>query len=57
MEAEVKIFGSAAVQNKAKMLIDDALANCGQNNVRGGAEKCKKCVIGGWGVEKVFVAC
>lgn len=53
----MKIFGSAAVQNKAKMLIDDALANCGQNNVRGGAEKCKKCVIGGWGVEKVFVAC
>eukprot|EP00075_Anas_platyrhynchos_P021543 XP_027310796.1 LOW QUALITY PROTEIN: probable ATP-dependent RNA helicase DDX43 [Anas platyrhynchos] len=35
LEAEVKIFGSAAVQNKAKMLIDDALANCGQNNVRG----------------------
>ncbi|XP_035177918.1 probable ATP-dependent RNA helicase DDX43 [Oxyura jamaicensis] len=35
LEAEVKIFGSAAVQNKAKMLIDDAVSNCGQNNTRG----------------------
>uniref|UniRef100_A0A8B9B8I1 RNA helicase n=1 Tax=Anser brachyrhynchus TaxID=132585 RepID=A0A8B9B8I1_9AVES len=35
LEAEVKIFGSAAVQNKAKMLIDGAVANCGQNNTRG----------------------
>nr|XP_047933421.1 probable ATP-dependent RNA helicase DDX43 isoform X1 [Anser cygnoides] len=35
LEAEVKIFGSAAVQNKAKMLIDGAVANCGQNSTRG----------------------
>ncbi|NXK54470.1 DDX43 helicase, partial [Chauna torquata] len=35
-EAEVKIFGSVAVQNKAKRLIDDAVAGCGQNNTRGG---------------------
>ncbi|KFW08693.1 putative ATP-dependent RNA helicase DDX43, partial [Fulmarus glacialis] len=38
-EAEVKIFGSVAVQNKAKMLIDDAVTRSGQNYVRGGAEK------------------
>ncbi|NXL38738.1 DDX43 helicase, partial [Glaucidium brasilianum] len=30
-EAEVKIFGSVAVQNKAKMLIDEAVTRCGQN--------------------------
>ncbi|NXE25358.1 DDX43 helicase, partial [Ardeotis kori] len=34
-EAEVKIFGSTAVQNKAKMLIDDAITKSGQNYVRG----------------------
>ncbi|NXF37369.1 DDX43 helicase, partial [Nyctibius bracteatus] len=34
-EAEVKIFGSIAVQNKAKMLIDDAVTRSGQNYVRG----------------------
>ncbi|NXI72219.1 DDX43 helicase, partial [Anseranas semipalmata] len=34
-ETEVKIFGSIAVQNKAKMLIDDAVASCGQTNTRG----------------------
>nr|XP_009938396.1 PREDICTED: probable ATP-dependent RNA helicase DDX43 [Opisthocomus hoazin] len=34
-EAEVKIFGSAAVQNKAKMLIDDAVTRSGQNYIRG----------------------
>ncbi|NXT00795.1 DDX43 helicase, partial [Jacana jacana] len=34
-EAEVKIFGSSAVQNKAKMLIDDAVAKSGLNYVRG----------------------
>ncbi|NXM04433.1 DDX43 helicase, partial [Tyrannus savana] len=35
-EAEVKIFGSLDVQNKAKMLIDDAiLESSGQNNNRG----------------------
>ncbi|KAF1443055.1 putative ATP-dependent RNA helicase DDX43, partial [Spheniscus demersus] len=34
-EAEVKIFGSVAVQNKAKMLIDDAVARSGQNYIRG----------------------
>ncbi|NWR76225.1 DDX43 helicase, partial [Centropus unirufus] len=33
-EAEVKIFGNIAVQNKAKMLIDDVLARSGQNYVR-----------------------
>ncbi|NXY40432.1 DDX43 helicase, partial [Ceuthmochares aereus] len=33
-ESEVKIFGSVAVQNKAKMLIDDALASSGLNYVR-----------------------
>ncbi|KFP57732.1 putative ATP-dependent RNA helicase DDX43, partial [Cariama cristata] len=38
-EAEVKIFGSVAVQNKAKMLIDDAIRRCGQNYIRGGTEK------------------
>ncbi|KFM05174.1 putative ATP-dependent RNA helicase DDX43, partial [Aptenodytes forsteri] len=38
-EAEVKIFGSVAVQNKAKMLIDDAVARSGQNYIRGGTEK------------------
>ncbi|NXV96862.1 DDX43 helicase, partial [Calonectris borealis] len=34
-EAEVKIFGSVAVQNKARMLIDDAVTRSGQNYVRG----------------------
>ncbi|NXK05020.1 DDX43 helicase, partial [Herpetotheres cachinnans] len=34
-EAEVKIFGSVAVQNKAKMLIDDAVTRSGQKNIRG----------------------
>ncbi|KFP14901.1 putative ATP-dependent RNA helicase DDX43, partial [Egretta garzetta] len=38
-EAEVKIFGSVAVQNKAKMLIDDAVKRSGQNYSRGGTEK------------------
>ncbi|KAM9636452.1 putative ATP-dependent RNA helicase DDX43 [Morphnus guianensis] len=38
-EAEVKIFGSVAVQNKAKMLIDDAVTRSGQNYIRGGTEK------------------
>ncbi|KFP94182.1 putative ATP-dependent RNA helicase DDX43, partial [Haliaeetus albicilla] len=38
-EAEVKIFGSVAVQNKAKMLIDDAVMRSGQNYIRGGTEK------------------
>ncbi|NWW92939.1 DDX43 helicase, partial [Rhynochetos jubatus] len=33
-EAEVKIFGSAAVQNKAKMLID-AVTRSGRNDIRG----------------------
>ncbi|NXY87065.1 DDX43 helicase, partial [Alcedo cyanopectus] len=33
-EAEVKIFGSIAVQNKAKVLIDDVVARCEQNPVR-----------------------
>ncbi|KFV95348.1 putative ATP-dependent RNA helicase DDX43, partial [Eurypyga helias] len=37
-EAEVKIFGSATVQNKAKMLID-AVTGSGQNYIRGGTEK------------------
>ncbi|NXL95061.1 DDX43 helicase, partial [Alectura lathami] len=36
-EAEVKIFGSTDVQNKAKMLIDKAVASCGHNNTRGKA--------------------
>ncbi|KAM9563191.1 putative ATP-dependent RNA helicase DDX43 [Guaruba guarouba] len=40
-EAEVKIFGSIAVQNKAKMLIDDAVTRSGQNYSRGGSEKGK----------------
>ncbi|XP_065537494.1 probable ATP-dependent RNA helicase DDX43 [Lathamus discolor] len=40
-EAEVKIFGSVAVQNKAKMLIDDAVTRSGQNYNRGGSEKGK----------------
>ncbi|KAK4824945.1 hypothetical protein QYF61_021633 [Mycteria americana] len=40
-EAEVKIFGSVAVQNKAKMLIDDAVTRSGQNYIRGGTEKGK----------------
>ncbi|NXQ94000.1 DDX43 helicase, partial [Sagittarius serpentarius] len=40
-EAEVKIFGSIAVQNKAKMLIDDAVTRSGQNYIRGGTEKGK----------------
>ncbi|NWR10844.1 DDX43 helicase, partial [Paradoxornis webbianus] len=34
-ESEVKIFGSADVQNKAKMLIDNILTSSGQNSVRG----------------------
>ncbi|NXJ95363.1 DDX43 helicase, partial [Corythaixoides concolor] len=34
-EAEVKIFGSIAVQNKAKTLIDDAITRSGQNYIRG----------------------
>ncbi|XP_059691717.1 probable ATP-dependent RNA helicase DDX43 [Gavia stellata] len=38
-EAEVQIFGSVAVQNKAKMLIDDAVTRSGQNYIRGGTEK------------------
>ncbi|XP_064304638.1 probable ATP-dependent RNA helicase DDX43 [Phalacrocorax carbo] len=38
-EAEVKIFGNVAVQNKAKMLIDDAVTRSGQNYVRGMTEK------------------
>ncbi|XP_019469124.2 probable ATP-dependent RNA helicase DDX43 [Meleagris gallopavo] len=29
-EAEVKIFGSVAVQNKAKVLIDETVVSCGQ---------------------------
>ncbi|XP_065587166.1 probable ATP-dependent RNA helicase DDX43 [Cyrtonyx montezumae] len=33
--AEVKIFGSVAEQNKAKMLIDEAVVSCGQSNPRG----------------------
>ncbi|KAK2524050.1 hypothetical protein Q9233_009597, partial [Columba guinea] len=41
-EAEVKIFGGVAVQNKAKMLIDDAVTRSGQNYVRGGTERGKK---------------
>ncbi|KAM6207268.1 putative ATP-dependent RNA helicase DDX43 [Sarcoramphus papa] len=40
-EAEVKIFGSVAVQNKAKILIDDAVTRSGQNYIRGGTEKGK----------------
>ncbi|NXW45645.1 DDX43 helicase, partial [Nyctiprogne leucopyga] len=40
-EAEVKIFGSVAVQNKAKKLIDDAVTRSGQNYIRGGTEKGK----------------
>ncbi|XP_027553109.1 probable ATP-dependent RNA helicase DDX43 isoform X2 [Neopelma chrysocephalum] len=38
--AEVKIFGSFDVQNKAKMLIDNAVTSSGQNN-RGWTEKGK----------------
>ncbi|NXT29031.1 DDX43 helicase, partial [Syrrhaptes paradoxus] len=34
-EAEVKIFGSVAVQNKAKMLIDNAVTRSGQSYSRG----------------------
>ncbi|NWX48695.1 DDX43 helicase, partial [Steatornis caripensis] len=34
-EAEVKIFGSIASQNKAKMLIDDAVKRSGQNYISG----------------------
>ncbi|XP_048791772.1 probable ATP-dependent RNA helicase DDX43 isoform X2 [Lagopus muta] len=34
-EAEVKIFGSVAVQNKAKVLIDETVVSCGQSNCRG----------------------
>ncbi|NXG48643.1 DDX43 helicase, partial [Psilopogon haemacephalus] len=33
-ETEVKIFGSTAVQNKAKILIDDAVTRSGQNYLR-----------------------
>ncbi|NXY72833.1 DDX43 helicase, partial [Glareola pratincola] len=33
-EAEVKIFGSIAVQNKAKMMIDNAITRSGQNYSR-----------------------
>ncbi|XP_029818693.1 probable ATP-dependent RNA helicase DDX43 [Manacus vitellinus] len=40
--AEVKIFGSLDVQNKAKMLIDNAVISSGQNN-RAWTEKGKKC--------------
>ncbi|NXH70709.1 DDX43 helicase, partial [Hydrobates tethys] len=40
-EAEVKIFGSVDVQNKAKMLIDDAVTRSGQNYIRDGTEKGK----------------
>ncbi|KAM6082346.1 putative ATP-dependent RNA helicase DDX43 [Chlamydotis macqueenii] len=40
-EAEVKIFGSTSAQNKAKMLIDDAITKSGQNYVRGWTEKGK----------------
>ncbi|KAM6086665.1 putative ATP-dependent RNA helicase DDX43 isoform 2-T2 [Theristicus caerulescens] len=40
-EAEVKIFGSVAVQNKAKMLIDNAVTRSGQNYIRGGTERGK----------------
>ncbi|XP_005153365.3 probable ATP-dependent RNA helicase DDX43 [Melopsittacus undulatus] len=40
-KAEVKIFGSVAVQNKAKMLIDDALTRSGQNYNRSGNDKGK----------------
>lgn len=43
-EAEVKIFGSVAVQNKAKMLIDDVVTRSGQNYNRGGIEKGKEFV-------------
>ncbi|KAM6323470.1 putative ATP-dependent RNA helicase DDX43 [Aegotheles albertisi] len=39
-EAEVKIFGSVAVQNKAKMLID-AVTRSQQNYIRDGTEKGK----------------
>ncbi|KGL88570.1 putative ATP-dependent RNA helicase DDX43, partial [Charadrius vociferus] len=38
-EAEVKIFGSIAVQNKAKMLIDDAVTRSEQNCIKSGTEK------------------
>ncbi|NXI47360.1 DDX43 helicase, partial [Galbula dea] len=38
-EAEVKIFGSTAVQNKAKMLIDNAVTRSGQNYSGSGTEK------------------
>ncbi|KAM6279729.1 putative ATP-dependent RNA helicase DDX43 [Porphyrio hochstetteri] len=34
-EAEVQIFGSVAVQNKAKMLIDNTVTRSGQNYIRG----------------------
>ncbi|NXT57053.1 DDX43 helicase, partial [Pluvianellus socialis] len=40
-DAEVKIFGSIAVQNKAKVLIDDAVSRSGQNYIRGGTERGK----------------
>uniref|UniRef100_A0A8C5JW36 RNA helicase n=1 Tax=Junco hyemalis TaxID=40217 RepID=A0A8C5JW36_JUNHY len=35
------------VQNKAKMLIDNLITSSGQNYVRGGTEKGKKCEVGG----------
>ncbi|OXB71737.1 UNVERIFIED_CONTAM: hypothetical protein H355_002827, partial [Colinus virginianus] len=34
-EAEVKIFGSVAGQDKAKVLIDGTVGSCGQSNPRG----------------------
>lgn len=34
------------MQNKAKMLIDNLIASSGQNCVRGGTEKGKKCEVG-----------
>ncbi|NWR92406.1 DDX43 helicase, partial [Furnarius figulus] len=37
-EAEVKIFGSTDVQNKAKMLIDNVVASSGRNNNMGWIE-------------------
>ncbi|XP_025951707.2 probable ATP-dependent RNA helicase DDX43 isoform X2 [Dromaius novaehollandiae] len=38
-EAEIKISGSIAVQNKAKMLIEDTVTRLGQNYTRGATEK------------------
>ncbi|XP_062429077.1 probable ATP-dependent RNA helicase DDX43 [Rhea pennata] len=40
-EAEVKIFGSIAVRNKAKMLIEDTVTRLGQNYTGSGTEKGK----------------